>query len=161
MRPNPDFLDLDLEFWSVIRLLNQRLDYHQRKSKKRPNPRFVIPTPTQIVEVFEKEELDYSRLVNNNFTLTKFGEKITSYFIFRDKLLYDYVEQAIQGRAKDLQLGRTSELIKSALGAIPTNMKLYVKHKSGVSNLLLKPIIHSISPSEFELRRPFKSNFSY
>jgi len=77
------------------------------------------------------------------------------------RLLYDYVEQAIQGRAKDLQLGRTSELIKSALGAIPTNMKLYVKHKSGVSNLLLKPIIHSISPSEFELRRPFKSNFSY
>lgn len=77
------------------------------------------------------------------------------------RLLYDYVEQAIERKATDLQLGRTSELIKSAIGAIPTNMKLYVKHKSSVSNLLLKPIIHSISPSEFVLRKPFKSNFSY
>lgn len=77
------------------------------------------------------------------------------------RLLYDYVEQAIDRKVKDLQLGRTSELIKSSIGATPTNMKLYVKHKSSVSNLLLKPIIQSISPSEFELRKPFKSNFSY
>lgn len=77
------------------------------------------------------------------------------------RLLYDYVEQAIDIKAKDLQLGRTSELIKSSIGALPTNMKLYIKHKSSVSNLLLKPIIQSISPSEFELRKPFKANFSY
>lgn len=77
------------------------------------------------------------------------------------RLLYDYVEQAIEVKAKDLHLGRTSELIKSSIGALPTNMKLYVKHKSSVSNLLLKPIIQSISPSDFELRKPFKSNFSY
>lgn len=77
------------------------------------------------------------------------------------RILYDYVEQAIDRKAKDLQLGRTSELIKSSIGAIPMNMKLYIKHNSGVSNLLLKPIIQSISPSEFELRKPFKSNFAY
>ena len=77
------------------------------------------------------------------------------------RILYDYVEQAIDRKAKDLQLGRTSELIKSSIGAIPMNMKLYIKHNSGVSNQLLKPIIQSISPSEFELRKPFKSNFAY
>ena len=77
------------------------------------------------------------------------------------RLLYNYVEQAIELKTKDLQLGRTSELIKSSIGALPKNMKLYVKHKSSVSNLLLKPILSSISPSEFELRKPFKANFSY
>ena len=76
------------------------------------------------------------------------------------RLLYNYVEQAISAKVKDLQLGRTSELIKSSIGALPTNMTLYIKHKSTVSNLLLKPIIQSISPSEFELRKPFKANFS-
>ena len=76
------------------------------------------------------------------------------------RILYDYVEQALRHGAKDLQLGRTSELIKSSIGAMPTNMKLYVKHRKSVSNLLLKHVIQSISPSEFELRKPFKANFT-
>ena len=76
------------------------------------------------------------------------------------RILYDYVEQALNHGVKDLQLGRTSELIKSSIGAVPTNMKLYVKHRKSVSNLLLKHVIQSISPSEFELRKPFKANFT-
>ena len=84
----------------------------------------------------------------------------TEYNVYQ-RLLYNYVEQAITIDVNDLHLGRTSELIKSSIGALPTNMKLYIKHKSSVSNLLLKPIIQSISPSEFELRKPFKANFSY
>ena len=76
------------------------------------------------------------------------------------RILYDYVEQALSHGVKDLQLGRTSELIKSSIGAMPTNMKLYVKHRKSVSNLLLKHVIQSISPSEFELRKPFKANFT-
>ena len=76
------------------------------------------------------------------------------------RMLYDYVEQALEQDVQELQLGRTSELIKSSIGALPTNMKLYVKHRKGVSNLLLKHVIQSISPSEFELRKPFKANFS-
>lgn len=76
------------------------------------------------------------------------------------RILYDYVEQALKRKASDLQLGRTAELMKSQVGALPTNMKLYVKHRKSVPNLLLKPIIQSISPSEFELRKPFKANFS-
>lgn len=75
------------------------------------------------------------------------------------RMLYDYVEQALELNAKNLQLGRTAELIKSAIGAVPTNMRLYVKHRKTFPNLLLKPIIRSISPREFELRQPFKANF--
>lgn len=76
------------------------------------------------------------------------------------RFLYDYVEQGLNRGLKELQLGRTAELVKSQIGALPTNMKLYAKHRKSVSNLLLKPIIQSISPSEFELRVPFKANFN-
>ncbi|MFT5779624.1 MAG: hypothetical protein ACI837_002583 [Crocinitomicaceae bacterium] len=75
------------------------------------------------------------------------------------RILYDYVEQALNVNSKELHLGRTAEQIKSSIGALPMNMKLYARHRKGVTNLLLKPIIQSISPSEFELRPPFKSDF--
>jgi hypothetical protein len=76
------------------------------------------------------------------------------------RLLYDYIEQAISLKVKELHLGRTSELIKSALGAVPENMNLYAKHNSTLHNMALKPIFHFISPSKFELRKPFKQEFS-
>lgn len=75
-------------------------------------------------------------------------------------ILYDYVEQSLKCDSKELHLGRTAELIKSSIGALPKNMTLYAKHRNSVHNLLLKPIIQSISPSEFELRKPFKANYT-
>jgi hypothetical protein len=75
-------------------------------------------------------------------------------------MLYDFVELAIAKNVTELRLGRTAEEIKSCLGAQPTNMKLYIKLRNTVSNKLIKPIIESISPSEFELRKPFKSDFN-
>ncbi len=74
--------------------------------------------------------------------------------------LCDYVEQGLKRKMKELHLGRTAELMKSQIGALPQNMKLYAKHRKSVPNLLLKPIVQSISPSEFELRIPFKENFN-
>lgn len=76
------------------------------------------------------------------------------------RILYDYVEQALAQGVKELQLGRTAEQIKSTIGAIPVNMKLYAKHRRSVPNLLLKPIIRSLTPSEFELRQPFKTTIA-
>ncbi|MFT5861133.1 MAG: hypothetical protein ACI865_003253 [Flavobacteriaceae bacterium] len=75
------------------------------------------------------------------------------------RILYDYVEQSLKSKVGELHLGRTAEVVKSSIGAIPINMKLYARHRKSVPNLLLKPIIQSIAPSEFELRKPFKSNF--
>jgi hypothetical protein len=75
------------------------------------------------------------------------------------RLLYDYVDLAIQYNVRELHLGRTSELIKSALGAEPVDMKLYAKHKAPLTHLLMSSILHFVSPSTFELRKPFKANF--
>ncbi len=76
-----------------------------------------------------------------------------------ERLLYDFVEDAILQKLTLLHLGRTSELIKSALGATPQNLTLYAKHTSKFKNVLLKPILEKITPSEFELRTPFKAGF--
>lgn len=76
------------------------------------------------------------------------------------RLLYDYVQQAIDAGVKELQLGRTSELIKSSLGAEPVHMTLYAKHKTPLSHLLMSSILSFVSPSKFELRQPFKADFN-
>ncbi|NND89021.1 MAG: hypothetical protein HKM28_07235 [Flavobacteriaceae bacterium] len=75
------------------------------------------------------------------------------------RLLYDYVDQAIKRVVEELQLGRTSELIKSSLGARPVNMTLYAKHKKPLPNMLMTAVLAHVSPSKFELRQPFKTNF--
>ena len=76
------------------------------------------------------------------------------------RILYDYVELALNAKVPELQFGRTSELIKSAVGAEPRDMTLYIKHKRKLSNLILKNVIQSVAPSPFELRKPFKANFN-
>jgi len=63
------------------------------------------------------------------------------------KMLYDYVDDAIQNNLKELRFGRTAEEIKSCLGAEPVDMMLYVRHRNSLSNKVIKPVIKSISPS--------------
>ncbi len=77
------------------------------------------------------------------------------------RILYDYVEEAIKAKVPELQFGRTSELIKSAVGAEPRDMTIYIKHKRKLSNIILKKVIQSVAPSPFELRKPFKANFKH
>lgn len=82
----------------------------------------------------------------------------TEYAVY-ERLLYDYVEQAIALKVSELHLGRTSELIKSAVGAVPVEMTLYARHTSKIKNVLLKPVLENIESTAFELRRPFVERF--
>ncbi|MBW1297297.1 hypothetical protein [Aquimarina litoralis] len=72
------------------------------------------------------------------------------------RMLYEYVDLAISRRVRELRLGRTAEIIKSSVGAKPVEMKLYARHGNSISNQLIKPLIELISPSEYEIRNPFK-----
>ena len=76
-------------------------------------------------------------------------------------MLYNLVAFAIEKGLSKIHFGRTAEELKSTLGALPIDMKLYIRHRNKLSNQLLKPIISSINPSEFELRNPFKANFTF
>lgn len=72
------------------------------------------------------------------------------------RMLYEYVSLAIKNKVLELRLGRTSETIKSAVGAEPIDMQLYIRHRNSITNTLLKPLAAYVLPNSFEVRRPFK-----
>lgn len=73
------------------------------------------------------------------------------------RLLYDYVVLAIENRVEELRLGRTAEIMKSSLGALPVPMNLYAKHTNPWLHAILKPLLVYVQPSTFEIRSPFKN----
>lgn len=91
MKPNTKFKNQTLEFWSNIKLLNQRLGYVIRKSKKNPNPGFYIPTVEEIKTVFKEEGLSHDKLVNEDDELTEYGSLVIEYMEYRGTLLQEEV----------------------------------------------------------------------
>lgn len=73
------------------------------------------------------------------------------------RMLCDFVKTGIEEGCREIRLGRTAEEVKSCLGAEPISMTLFIKHRNHFTNTLLKPLIESIKPSSFELRKPFKA----
>jgi len=71
-------------------------------------------------------------------------------------MLYNYLKDAIDFKVSQLQLGRTSETIKSGIGAKPTHMKLYIRHRNSIINFILSPVTKWVKPSINEIRTPFK-----
>lgn len=93
MRANSDFLNLGLEFWANVKLLNQRLGYAKRRSLKNPNPSFVIPTIDSVRAVFGKEGLDTSKLIDDKKNdWTDYGKTLIGYLEFRSDVLMKHVE---------------------------------------------------------------------
>lgn len=111
MLPNQKFKNLDLEFWANIKLLNQRLGYTERKSKKNLNPGFVIPTKKQIIDVFKDEKLNSTRLVVDN-ELTVLGLLLQEYMQYRGHVLTTHVETSLMNKtqARDLFNQKRAEL---------------------------------------------------
>ena len=103
MRPNGKYLDLDLEFWANVKLLNQRLGYTERKSKKNLSPGFVIPTIAQIVDVFNVESLNVSRLIKND-EFTPLGKLLIEYMQFRGNILQKEVEPNLMNKEQAREL---------------------------------------------------------
>tara|TARA_R110000868_G_scaffold382839_1_gene649496 strand:+ start:1514 stop:2407 length:894 start_codon:yes stop_codon:yes gene_type:complete len=111
MLPNDKYKKLDLEFWANIKLLNQRLGYAERKTKKNPNPGFVIPTVDQIKKVFKDEDLNSERLIQNN-QLTEFGKLVQEYMEYRGDVLTNKIEPNLMNKdqAKTLFEQKRTEL---------------------------------------------------
>lgn len=103
MRPNDKYLELDLEFWANVKLLNQRLGYMERKTRKNLNPSFVIPTITQIADVFNDESLNVTRLIKND-EFTPLGKLIVEYMQFRGNLLQKEVEPNLMNKEQAREL---------------------------------------------------------
>jgi hypothetical protein len=70
-------------------------------------------------------------------------------------MLYDYLEEGIRKKVKQVDFGRTASEIKSNLGAIPLPVLNYVRATDTIGNKLLKPFVKAFKPEAFTLRNPF------
>jgi hypothetical protein len=77
------------------------------------------------------------------------------------RMLHDFVQEGIALKSKEIRFGRTAEQIKSTLGAVPVQMKVFVRHRNKLTNKLIRPITENIQPGTFENRYPFKAEFNY
>lgn len=97
----------------------------------------------------------YDTIVDANFLGINY-EFNNTYKLYQ-RMLYDFVKLAIKHNKKELRFGRTAETSKSGVGALPIEMKLFARHRNLLPSKILKPLISSIQPDSFELRKPFKN----
>jgi len=72
------------------------------------------------------------------------------------RILYDYVEVAIERGLKYVNYGRSAGEIKSSVGAMPIDLFCCMKHLSVFHNTFLKPLVEGIKPNNFKITLPFK-----
>ncbi|MDY0780515.1 GNAT family N-acetyltransferase [Tenacibaculum sp. IB213877] len=72
------------------------------------------------------------------------------------RMLYDYVQIAIERDLKTINFGRTASEIKSSVGAQPQDLTIYLRHKNTISNKILGMFIHKLQPTPFRQNFPFK-----
>lgn len=72
------------------------------------------------------------------------------------RMLYDYLQIALDRGLCRINYGRTAGEIKSTIGAVPVNMKCYIRHRRSILNRLLPALSRRVRPTAFPLRKPFK-----
>lgn len=141
MKPNNIFKNQSLEFWANIKLLNQRLGYTVKTSKNNPNGGFVIPTVQQIKLVFERETLNYSKIINQDDSFTEFGQLIIDYMIFRGDLLTNTIQPNLMDKEEAKELFYSLKDRLNPQISLPLNKQTGEKkdfaYLTGIVNMLI------------------------
>ena len=74
------------------------------------------------------------------------------------RMLYDYIQIAIDRKVKVLSYGRTASEIKSTVGAIPVDYKCYINYGGLLTSRLVKNFVEGVELPKWEQRIPFKKN---
>ena len=72
------------------------------------------------------------------------------------RMLYNYVDIAIERKVDRIIFGRTAAEIKSTIGAVPIDLTCCVFHPRKISNALLNLILNYVKPSEYPHRNPWR-----
>ena len=141
MKPNKLFKNQSLEFWANIKLLNQLLGYTVKTSKNNPNGGFVIPTVQQIKLVFERETLNYSKIINQDDSFTEFGQLIIDYMIFRGDLLTNTIQPKLMNKEEAKELFYSLKDRLNPQISLPLNKQTGEKkdfaYLTGIVNMLI------------------------
>ncbi|WP_223269183.1 GNAT family N-acetyltransferase [Polaribacter sp. IC063] len=79
-----------------------------------------------------------------------------TYAIYQ-RMLYDYIDIAIEKKVKTINFGRTASEIKSSVGATPQDLTVYLRHKKSITNRILKLFLQRVQPTAFQQKFPFKN----
>lgn len=74
------------------------------------------------------------------------------------RMLYNYVELAIELKVDRIIFGRTAAEIKSTIGAVPVDLTCCVFHPKKISNALLNLILNYVKPSDYPHRNPWRAD---
>ena len=74
------------------------------------------------------------------------------------RILYQYVELAIQAGAERISYGRTAGEIKSTIGAFPVELSCCVRHVKNTPNLFLRTFFKFVKPKTYDIRYPYKAD---
>ncbi|MES2622380.1 MAG: GNAT family N-acetyltransferase [Bacteroidota bacterium] len=73
-------------------------------------------------------------------------------------MMYDMIQLGIEKRAERLHFGRTAPEIKSTIGATPSPMYGYIKHRNSLFNFFVaRPYTANLKPKDYVFRNPFKA----
>ena len=100
-----------------------------------------------------------SGIINNNSLDAHFvgiDYNLNKAHAIYQRMLYSYVEIAIQRKLKSINFGRTASEIKSSIGAIPQDLTMYLRHKKNFTNTILSLFLQKVQPTPFQQKFPFK-----
>lgn len=73
------------------------------------------------------------------------------------RILYQFVELAIDAKAKRISYGRTAGEIKSTVGAFPVELSACIRHVKPIPNIFLRSFFKFVKPKNYEFRYPWKA----
>ena len=100
-----------------------------------------------------------SGIVNNNSLDAHFvgiDYQLNKTHAIYQRMLYNYVEIAIDKKLKTINFGRTASEIKSSVGAVPQDLTMYLRHRKTIKNKILKLFLQGVQPTPFKQKFPFK-----
>lgn len=101
-----------------------------------------------------------SGIINNNNLDAHFvgiDYKLNRTYAIYQRMLYTYIEIAIERKLSKINFGRTASEIKSSVGATPQDLTMYLRHKKTITNKILKLFLQKIQPTPFQQKFPFKN----
>ncbi|PQJ80398.1 peptidogalycan biosysnthesis protein [Polaribacter porphyrae] len=104
-----------------------------------------------------------SGIINNNILDAHFvgiDYQLNREYAIYQRMLYNYIEIAIDNKLKIINFGRTASEIKSSVGAEPQDLTMYLRHKKSITNKILKLFLQRVQPTPFQQKFPFKTKTS-
>jgi hypothetical protein len=137
MKADKKFLDQPLDFWANIKLISQKAGYTDKKTKH-----IKVHTLEEIKKVYESNNLNYSKVIDEHDRFTAYGNLIVAYLQHRSDVLRHEVEPRLM---KVDEAKRTFEKLKKQYKptcALPLNKQTGAKKGhaflTGIVNMIIE-----------------------